>query len=101
MFQTLSGEGHIIDSIENGVIKVQEGEPLRYTLIEVENTLEQFIGEVTTYRDNLRSSVKEFQKQGLSIDPAELSKLKAQFMFISETGNQEKEAENQEKIEGK
>lgn len=84
MFQALSEQGLIIESLEDGVIKGNKGEDkveICFGEFISEGTKQVVVEDISKYRDVLRESVTLLKKQGL-IEKPQLEKLAAQFAFL-------------------
>jgi len=83
MFQFLSGEGHFIKSLEDGVI-VTNLAILNYTLIENTGLKNILIDETKIFRQELRDSVSLLMKQGIPVDKNQLKVIGDQFKFLGD-----------------
>ena len=82
MFQSLSEEGIIVESVEAGEIKTKSGDSIEFGVVQ-SGPVEDFISEVEDYRDTLRESISKLKKQGINVSKTELNKLAKQFEFLS------------------
>ena len=83
MFQSLSEEGVIVESVEEGQIKTKSGDIIEFGIVQA-GPIESFVSEVEDYRNTLRESISKLKKQGINVSKTELNKLTKQFEFLSE-----------------
>ena len=86
LFQTFAKENEFVKSVEDGVIVLTKNKTERevtFGYLEVEGIKDEFVSDITEYRDRLRISVKEVMQQ-IGISKPELEKLKNQFEFLTE-----------------
>lgn len=81
IFQYISEEGIIVNSIEDGIIDTDKG-LFNFSYISNEGTKTIFSENIISYRDNLRASILTLKKQGIQISKKELLKLAKQFEFL-------------------
>lgn len=93
MFQGLSEQGLIIESLNDGVIvgkKDKEKIEIEFGEFTVEDTKAKMLTDVIAYRAVLRESITLLKKQGL-VEKSQLDKLAAQFQFVKELEEPKKE----------
>jgi len=99
LFQNLSEKGVVVTELTDGKIESSEG-TWEFTFIENKNSKAEFINSVEDYRTTLRESVMLLKKQGIEVNPEELSKLAKQFEFLTgETAEDTEEDTEEDKPE--
>ena len=81
MFQKISEEGSVINSVGDGVITIN-GKESKF-LVTKEAIAEEFKLDVDAYRVKLKEHIVALKNQGISISKPELEKLAKQFEFLT------------------
>lgn len=81
MFQKISEEGGVINSVSDGVITIN-GKESKF-LVTKEAIAEEFKIDVDAYRIKLREHIVALKNQGITISKPELEKLAKQFEFLT------------------
>lgn len=81
MFQKLSEQGLIVDSVKDGVLTIG-GKEYPFAVQTAAGTEAMLVSEVTSYRDDLRASISKLKQQGIEVSKPELQKLAKQFEFL-------------------